>query len=103
MDNRNRIALAAFLLIGTAAVLTFTTDRGARIRRDTAKGSKKLAKRLRRQAEAAGEDVGDFAQRLVGSLTHAADRSQDRDELSSVSELRERAEKKGRKWMRRFA
>lgn len=85
LTNKNiymkRTSLIALALIGLAVGLSLTTDKGKEYRDDVARGSRKLRKRLRKQAKAAGMDVADFAASLVGqvaSLAHdARDKSQE--------------------------
>jgi gas vesicle protein len=76
-----RTSIIALALIGVAITLAFTTDKGKEYRDDVASGSKKLRKRLRKQAKAAGMDVAEFAASLVGQVAGFAhdtyDKSQD--------------------------
>ena len=63
-----RSSLIALALIGVAVGLALTTDKGKEYRDDVARGSKKLKKRLSKQAKAAGMDVAEFAASLVGQV-----------------------------------
>jgi len=95
-----KTALIALALIGTAVALSFTTDKGAELRRDAARGSKKLRKRIRKQAAAAGENVGDFAQRLLADLSGLAGDIRDRgaELLHAGEEEAQTAKKKARRF-----
>ena len=73
-----KTSIVALALIGIAVTLAFTTDTGKEYRDDVARGSKKLSKRLRKQAKVAGMDVAEFAAGLVGSLTGYANDARDK-------------------------
>lgn len=75
-----RTSLIALALIGIAVTLAFTTDKGKEYRDDVAKGSKKLHKRIRKQAKAAGMDVAEFAAGLAGSVAGFAHDARDKGE-----------------------
>jgi gas vesicle protein len=73
-----RTTLIALGLIGVAVALAFTTDKGKEYRDDVARGSKKLSKRLRKQAKVAGMDVAEFAASLVGQMAGFAHDARDK-------------------------
>lgn len=73
-----RTSLIALALIGIAVTLAFTTDTGKEYRDDVARGSKKLKKRLRKQAKHAGMDVAEFAASLAGQVAGFAHDARDK-------------------------
>ncbi len=75
-----RTSLIALSLIGIAVTLALTTDKGKEYRDDVAKGSKKLRKRIRKQANAAGVDVAEFVADLVGQVAGFAHDARDKSE-----------------------
>lgn len=75
-----RTSLIALALIGIAVTLAFTTDKGKEYRDDAARGSKKLRKRVRKQAKAAGMDVAEFAASLAGSIAGFAHDARDKSQ-----------------------
>jgi gas vesicle protein len=75
-----RTTLIALGLIGVAVALSLTTDKGKEYRDDVARGSKKLSKRLRKQAKAAGMDVAEFAASLAGQVVGYAHDARDKSQ-----------------------
>ena len=73
-----KTSIVALALIGIAVTLAFTTDTGKEYRDDVARGSKKLRKRIRKQAKAAGMDVAEFAASLAGSIAGLAHDASDK-------------------------